>query len=246
MVSRFKPLSRPSYQHKGSANPLRMKGFMVTAAATLLGACGMGGGGPAPGFSPPALPPLGTSDSGKAQPADGAIFRASHGYAGLHQGMRARTAGDLVTILLTENVSSVKSVSGQTNRSGTASITPPSAGLLKFLNPNALNASAAGSFNGTGNAAQQSTLNGTITVTIAEVRPNGTALVLGEKHMALSQGDEWVQFAGTIRLADITVDNQLASSQVASARIIYSGQGAMQTASRPGWLSRFFGKISPF
>jgi flagellar L-ring protein precursor FlgH len=154
--------------------------------------------------------------------------------------------GDVLTIMLTENVSSNKSVSGATNRSGDLSITPPTAGPLKFLNPNALNAGSQGSFNGTGNAAQRSTLNGAIAVTIAEARPNGTALVLGEKQMSLSQGDEWVQFAGVIRLADINTDNQIASSQVAQARIIYSGKGAMQTASRPGWLARFFGKISPF
>ena len=64
--------------------------------------------------------------------------------------------------------------------------------------------------------------------------------------MSLSQGDEWVQFAGTIRLADITSENRLSSSQVANARIIYSGRGAIQTASRPGWLSRFFNAVSPF
>jgi flagellar L-ring protein precursor FlgH len=83
-------------------------------------------------------------------------------------------------------------------------------------------------------------------VTIAAVHPNGTATIVGEKQMSLSQGDEWVQFAGTVRLADINGDNQVASSQIANARIIYTGRGAIQTASRPGWLSRFFNKISPF
>ncbi len=64
--------------------------------------------------------------------------------------------------------------------------------------------------------------------------------------MLLSQGDEWVQFAGIVRLADIDVDNQVPSSVIADARIIYSGAGAVQQASRPGWLSRFFSQISPF
>ena len=85
-----------------------------------------------------------------------------------------------------------------------------------------------------------------VTVTIAAIYPNGTAEVVGEKQMSLSQGDEWVQFAGRIRLVDIDVDNRLPSSSVANARIIYSGKGAVQQASRPGWLSRFFTAISPF
>jgi len=83
-------------------------------------------------------------------------------------------------------------------------------------------------------------------VTIAAIYPNGTAEVVGEKQMMFSQGDEWVQFAGRIRLIDIDSDNRLGSSQVANARIIYSGNGAVQQASRPGWLSRFFNAISPF
>ena len=92
----------------------------------------------------------------------------------------------------------------------------------------------------------QSRLNGAVAVTIAAIYPNGTAEVVGEKQMMFSQGDEWVQFAGRIRLIDIDSDNRLASSQVANARIIYSGKGAVQQASRPGWLSRFFNMISPF
>lgn len=64
--------------------------------------------------------------------------------------------------------------------------------------------------------------------------------------MSLSQGKEWVQFAGIVRLADIGSDNRVLSTQVADARIIYSGQGAIQQASKPGWLSRFFNFVSPF
>jgi flagellar L-ring protein precursor FlgH len=117
---------------------------------------------------------------------------------------------------------------------------------LSFLNPEALKAASEGSFRGQGNAAQQSRLNGAIAVTIAAVYPNGTADVIGEKQLALSQGEEWVQFAGRVRLIDVDANNRLFSNQVANARIIYSGKGAIQQASRPGWMSRFFGMISPF
>lgn len=214
------------------------------ALATVLAGCGMGTSRPAAGFTAP--PPLEYAHNAAPAASDGAIFQAAHGYAALHEGTRARRVGDVVTILLVENIGSSKNTTAQTSRSGSASITPPTAGLLSFLNPNALKAASNGSFKGQGNAAQSSSLNGAITVTIAAVRPNGTARVVGEKQMSLSQGQEWVQFAGTIRLADIDGDNQLYSSQVAEAQIIYSGNGAVQRASRPGWLSRFFSLISPF
>lgn len=234
--------------------------FLVLAAPLCLAACGgLGGAGPQAGFAAPPPPGAAMVAAGPGDPllvaapspvaqsaSAGAIFQVGTGYSALVTGTRARALGDMVTIILTEATTTTKSTAGQTSRSGSFGITPPAAGPLDFLNPEALKAAAEGSFSGGGNAAQQSRLNGAVAVTIAAIYPNGTAEVVGEKQMMFSQGDEWVQFAGRIRLIDIDSDNRLASSQVANARIIYSGKGAVQQASRPGWLSRFFNMISPF
>ncbi|WP_091143016.1 flagellar basal body L-ring protein FlgH [Novosphingobium sp. CF614] len=177
--------------------------------------------------------------------ATGGIFSVSTGYAPLYTGTRAARVGDPVTILLTETTTTSKSVSSKSQKGGGVSITPPTAGPLA-INPNALNASSSSTFNGQGNAAQTSSLASTLSVTIAEVRANGTALVKGEKKMLLSQGDEWVRFSGIIRLADIDQENQIPSTRVADARIEYTGKGALQQASKQGWLGRFFNLISPF
>jgi flagellar L-ring protein precursor FlgH len=178
--------------------------------------------------------------------ANGSIFQASMGYGPLYEGNRARRLGDPLMIRLIETTTAAKSVIAKSNKGGGASITPPSSGPLSFLNPNALNASSSSTFNGQGNAGQTSSLNSTLSVTIAEVRPNGTALVRGEKQMLLSQGEEWVRFSGIVRLVDIDADNIVLSTRVADARIEYSGKGALQQASKQGWLGRFFNKISPF
>ena len=196
---------------------------------------------PPPGFEAafPAPPPT-------QRAADGSIFNASVSYAPLFQGLRARAVGDPVTISLAENTTTSKSAGSKTQRGGGGSITPPTSGPLGFLNPNALKASAQGSFKGDGTATQSSTFSSELSVTIAEVRANGTALLRGEKRMLLSQGQEWVQFSGIVRLADIDADNRIASTRVADAHFEYSGNGAIQRAGREGWLSRFFNMISPF
>lgn len=196
-------------------------------------------------------PPAGFEASLPAGPAplriaDGSIFNAAAGYAPLTDGLRARLVGDPLTIVLVESTTTAKSAGSKTQRSGGFGITPPTTGPLSFLNPNALKASGQSSFNGQGNAAQTSSLDGEVTVTIAEVRANGTALVRGEKRLLLSQGQEWIQFSGIVRLADLDADNRIASSRVADARIEYAGNGAVQRASREGWLSKFFNMISPF
>lgn len=177
--------------------------------------------------------------------ADGSIFNVHAGYAPLHEGLRARAVGDPLTILLMESTTTAKTVGSESSRGGGISITPPSAGPLA-INPGALKGSSGSSFNGDGSAVQTNRLAGTITVTIAEVRPNGTALVRGEKRMLLSQGHEWIQFSGIVRLADLDLENRIPSTRVADAHIEYSGKGALHRASRQGWLGRFFNMISPF
>ena len=196
---------------------------------------------PSPGFEAtlPVMTPM-------PRVATGGIFNASTGYAALYEGNRARSVGDPVTILLLESTTAAKTVGSKSQKSGGASITPPTAGPLDFLNPDSLKASSQSTFNGSGNAQQTSTLASTLSVTIAEVRPNGTALVRGEKRMLLSQGDEWVQFSGIVRLIDIDQDNRVPSTRVADARVEYSGKGALQRASKQGWLGQFFNMISPF
>lgn len=191
-------------------------------------------------------PTLPMAQPAQPQAATGGIFNVAAGYAPLYTGTRAARVGDPVTIQLVESTTAAKSVTSKNSKGGGASITPPTAGLLSFLNPNALKASSTSSFNGGGNAAQTSTLASTLSVTIAEVRPNGTAFVRGEKQMLLSQGNEWIRFSGIIRLADIDQENSIPSTRVADAHIEYSGKGALQQSSKQGWLGRFFNMLSPF
>ena len=213
--------------------------FALTNTLLITAACA--GPKPAPGFEaaapPPAMPP---------KAADGAIFDSRDGYAALYQGHRAGRIGDPITIVLTERTSTSKSAGSKAQKSGGFGVTPPTTGPLSFIKPTSLNAAGNVSFKGDGTANQSSTLAGEVSVTIAEMRPNGTALVRGEKRLMLSQGQEWIQFSGIVRLADIGPDNRVASTRVADARIEYAGNGPVSRASREGWLSKFFNLVSPF
>jgi flagellar L-ring protein precursor FlgH len=210
----------------------------AAAALLLLAACGA----ERPAGFTAALPP---PPQAAPAPADGAIFNVATGYAPLHYGQRAHRVGDLVTVVLVERTTTAKSADSSQRRDGGFALRPPTTGPFSF-DPNVLNSGGSSSFNGGGDASQTSSLRGDITVTIAEVRPNGTALVRGEKLMQFSQGEEWVQLSGIIRLADIDPDNRIASPRVADAQITYAGRGAIQRASREGWLSRFFNLVAPF
>ena len=108
-----------------------------------------------------------------------------------------------------------------------------------------LNAGYSGSraTKGDSKAGQGNSLTGSITVTVADVLPNGIIAVRGEKWMTLNTGDELVRIAGLVRADDISTDNTVSSTRVADARITYSGTGSFADASQPGWFDRFF--LSP-
>jgi flagellar L-ring protein precursor FlgH len=215
----------------------------LVAAAVVFGMDPASAAKPKKGFEPAVAPALPVQTT---PPTAGSIFNVSTGYTGFVEGRRAHSVGDLITVTLVENLTSAKTAVARTQKTGQFSVTPPTTGPLSFIKPTALNASGGSSFNGQGNASQTSTLAGEVAVTIAEVRSNGTALVRGEKRMMLSQGQEWVQFSGIVRLGDIDQENRILSSQVADARVEYTGNGSVGRASREGWLSKFFNAISPF
>ncbi|HEV2569721.1 flagellar basal body L-ring protein FlgH [Sphingomonas sp.] len=179
-------------------------------------------------------------------PANGSIFQASQGYAALVEGPRARRVGDPLTIVLTERTVAQKDVSSKSGRDGNIGLTPPSVGPLSLFDPAEAAASGTQKFNGNGTATQSNSLSGEVSVTVAEVFPNGTMLVRGQKRLTLNRGDEWVQISGIIRIADIDFNNRVPSTRVADARITYTGRGDLHRQSRPGWLQRFFSLVSPF
>ncbi len=190
------------------------------------------------------LPPPPPVEEIIARP-DGTIFSSYTGYAPLHYGQRAARVGDIVQVVLTERTQAGKTTDASSDREGNISITPPAIGPFSF-DPANLNSGGGASFNGSGDAAQSNTLRGDIAVTIAEVLPGGVARIRGEKLMRLSQGEEWIQLSGLIRLADVDANNAIASTRIADADITYGGRGHIQRSSRPGFLSEFFTMVSPF
>ncbi|PZU57311.1 MAG: flagellar biosynthesis protein FlgH [Sphingobium sp.] len=181
----------------------------------------------------------------QAQP-NGAIFQAATGFTPLTSGARASMVGDVITITLVERTQATKSNSANTARDGSIGLTPPTTGPFNFFQPSDVGASGTNAFTGKGAASQSNALTGEITVTIAQVFPNGTMMVRGQKALTLNRGDEFIQISGIVRQADIGPDNRIPSTRVADAKIIYSGKGEIARASSQGWLQRFFSRISPF
>ena len=178
--------------------------------------------------------------------SDGSIFQAASGYAPLTSGARASRVGDLLTIALVERTLAVKSNSANVDKSGNFGITPPTTGPFALFDPSDVSVGGGSTFQGGGSAQQSNALSGQISVTVAQLFPNGTMLVRGEKLMRLNRGDEYVRFSGLVRSADIGPENIVPSTRVADAHIDYGGAGEIAQASKQGWLQKFFNIVSPF
>lgn len=187
------------------------------------------------------------------EPTDGSIYQASSDVR-LFEDVKARRIGDVITVVLQESTSASKSAKTSADKNQETSIASPTLlgatptfnapGILPLdSNRNntleaELNASRA--FEGEADASQSNSLSGSITVTIADVLPNGNLAVRGEKWLTLNQGEEFIQISGMVRPQDISTANTILSTQIADARITYSGKGFLAESNQMGWLARFF------
>ncbi|HTN66652.1 MAG TPA: flagellar basal body L-ring protein FlgH [Burkholderiaceae bacterium] len=151
---------------------------------------------------------------------------------------RAFRAGDVVTVVLQETTQASKTANTKFDKASSVGIKPVTVAGNTIKTDVGIGASR--DFTGGSSSTQQNRLQGSITVIVQEVLPNGLLRVTGEKSLYLNQGEEFVRVRGYIRAADIDTDNRVSSQRIANAQIAYSGQGALADANAPGWLTRFF------
>ncbi len=181
------------------------------------------------------------------QPAKtlGSIYGDSQ-FDNLFVDRRAFRVGDVVTVRLEERTSSSKSAETSVKKEASNELLNPqvlgeSFGATLGQSMSALDSK--NDFKGTAGSDQSNSLDGTLTVIVAEVYPNGLMRVRGEKWLHLNQGEEYLRLSGLLRSEDIGDDNSVSSARLADARFSYSGTGDLANSNAPGWLSRFF--LSP-
>jgi flagellar L-ring protein precursor FlgH len=182
--------------------------------------------------------------------SNGSIYKAGFNVS-LFEDSKAHRIGDIITIILQEKTNASKTASTTTAKDSEIALEAPTVfGRPVSIKGDAvLSASidAQRDFTGEGDSTQSNSLTGKISVTVADVLPNGNLIVRGEKLLSLNQGSEHVRISGIIRPSDISPTNTVESSQVANARIVYGGQGVLAEANSKGWLQRVFdGNWWPF
>lgn len=200
----------------------------------------------------------------KPRMATGAIYngRQSDNWFGR---VRAYNVGDVITVLLNESTQAGRTQTGSVKRTAKNDVVPsgllsriqnstlPSRTVGKALGLNLDGTLAGANLNsaniestGGGEADQQASLKGDVSVTVVEVLANGNLMVRGEKQLALTEGAEIIQVSGIIRPEDISPNNTVQSRRLANAQIAYQGKGDMANAAKAGWGTNALMKFWPF
>ena len=212
---------------------------LLLALLPALSSCADEGFGRAPGIAATLPPPPEATLS-----TTGSLYNAAS-FTSLASDRRARRAGDLVTILLTERTQARKSATSDASRDSKTAISLPDVPPFNALPDGLTSGGTRQNFKGSGSAAQDNQLSGELTVTVVRVLAGGILMVAGEKRLTLNRGEEQIQLTGLVRIDDLGPDNSVRSTRVADARIRYSGTGQIADQSRQGWLARFFTKVAP-
>ncbi len=191
------------------------------------------------------------------QVKNGSLFQEkipiNYGYQPLFEDHRPHNIGDIITVVLQENISASNSSASNVSRDGTSNlgvtIAPgqlsPMLGINLKDNKTGFDSIGKNNFSGKGSNSAKNTFTGLITVTVQQVLPNGNLRVIGEKQVAINEDTEFIRFSGVINPSNINRNNLIASTQIADARIEYLSHGRINDVQKMGWLQRFLLKISP-
>ena len=190
----------------------------------------------------PEFAPVAPVQPAPATVQNGSIYMAGYSRP-LFEDITARQVGDLLTVILEERTDASKTASTGITKENTTDISSPTIlgqDVTWKGNPLSTSLQSSNDFSGEADSAQSNKLQGSITVTVSQVLPNGNLVVQGEKWIAINQGDEYVRLRGIVRPVDIAPSNTVFSTQVADAQITYRGKGAPAESNAIGWLARFF------
>ena len=163
---------------------------------------------------------------------------------------RARTVGDLVTIVVLDQASATSQ--GTTNEQRTSAANASITSLFGPKGPkNALNqlANISGQhqLKGQGATSRQTTVSTTVSARVIRVLPNGDFVVEGSKLIAINSESQTVSLRGIVRPVDLGYNNSVLSNQVEDFEVRINGHGVVNDAiRRPNFIYRLLLGILPF
>ncbi len=232
--------------------------LFILTSAFLLSGCTAKLTEPAMNFKPPVyveqMPSLEQED---AFTSTGSIF--GQGDNPLFSDHKAMHVNDIVTVAIIETAKSSNSANKQTAKSDNVSLgggvfsggTDNAAvssyiGKLNGLTNIGFSADSTNSYSGQGSYSKDASFTTTISARIVKVLKNGNYYISGKREIMVDEEKQFVQISGVIRPYDIDQNNNINSTQIADAKILYSTQGDIERSISQGWGTKMVQAVWPF
>lgn len=183
-----------------------------------------------------------------ASSALGSLWTDSGRLANMVADYKASRVGDLVTINISQNLSSTNTGNVSTNRAFSASsgITAlgghiKTSGVQSIFSPTSTQV-----LTGKSQASSATSLSTTLTGRVAAVLPSGALVVEAERQMVMNNERETVIVRGMVRPGDLDATNTVASNSVGNLEVEVKGKGVISEGVRPPnafikWILRVVG-----
>ena len=180
--------------------------------------------------------------------APGSLY---NGYDNLFSDAKAYNVGDIITIIVRENVKGAGATNTKSSRTNSMNLSFPAPTIMDKKVPNktslfGLDQKSSNTFQGKGGTNRSAKLFATITARVVKVYPNGNLYIVGRKYIRINNDTQYIKISGIVNPAYINPDNTIDSAKVADMYVEYNGKGFMRTTQQPGWLARILMEIWPF
>jgi len=163
----------------------------------------------------------------------------------LFQDVKARQVGDVITIILDENITGSSKAGNDASKSNASST---SGGIDNdFISLDEFEAATSRDDQIANNATsnQEQLLLGTMSVHIIEITDNGSLVVEGDRMIEINGEKQKITLKGNVRPIDIDTENRVPSYRVADASIIFEQEGGIEAEKdRKGFLKIAMGVAS--
>ncbi|HKJ68734.1 MAG TPA: flagellar basal body L-ring protein FlgH [bacterium] len=160
-------------------------------------------------------------------------------FQSIYSDHKARTPGDLLTVLIVEFTEAQNKANTKTRSSDASSASASASGALMDYFPDlGFSGQVDNEYSGSGSNSRTGSLKSKITVRIDSVLSMGIYQVSGTRVLDVNNEKQIMTLTGVVRARDIQPDNTIYSYNVADADIMYEGRGIVEAAHKPGILRR--------
>lgn len=109
-----------------------------------------------------------------------------------------------------------------------------------------LSGGSTSSYTGSGSATKNATFTTTVSSRIVKVMSNGNYFITGRREIMVDDQKQIMELSGVIRPYDIDQNNQISSSKISDAKILYANEGDVDRSTQQGWGSKLVNAVWPF